>query len=483
MPPCRLTDLPDELRLHCVRGLPAKDLASASQTCVTMHDDISRDDICWRLCCRPFFAAATSTVSPTAKDCYLSANGWAKIQNVPRNTIAAATISSSRSRNTRTHCLAQISAWDADGDDCLYFSTEPSDGMRPLLMVAKFDDRGLEDQRESLELIDAPSAADEPRGSSYRPCRVSDIVRLQSSSAHPERALIMCHHHSPHGTSAAVHALRSATAGGDQLQVVPLWTLPNRMEFGQYIPNRLAWQGGTGAADDAAPPLDHLIAWGSGEAHVCDARTGVAITYRQAPAQTHLEDLCFSDPTGSPQLIAMAAQGGSYDSGAIVLHDLRVPEQGGGAAQVSFHTPHRLICRLRPGPDPNVLLSAHKICKDVQRWDLRREPTIARTPIGGTAYRTFAHCAGNGPDFEYAQSTLVCLSRGSPGTTFGAKLQVFAKRPRRISNVAGAILPEIVIDTFNRHAYARSLRLGTRTLTLLADGERFIRCTMPPSGA
>ena len=59
------------------------------------------------------------------------------------------------------------------------------------------------------------------------------------------------------------------------------------------------------------------------------------------------------------------------------------------------------------------------------------------------------------------------------------KLQVFADRPRRISNSAGAVLPEIVMDTFNRHGYARGLRLGTRTLTLLADRERLIRCTMP----
>ena len=479
MPPCRLTDLPAELRLTCVRGLPAEDLAAASATCSTLNDDISADDASWRLCCLPYFTAAPSAISPSAKVCYSTANGWARISSVPRTTVSAATPSSGRGSRTRTHNLAQISAWDACDDDCLLFSTVPSVGQLPTLSVVHFDaEQGQEQRRQTFEMPCAPSTADEPIGSGRSARQVQDIVRLPMSSAQPERALTLCHHH---GTRVAVHALKSTTAGGDELQVVPLWTLSDAVAFDGmpgFLPHRLAWQRSTGtsaetwtdgAADVPAPPVGQLVAWGWTRACVCDVRTGQVVTRRAPPVAERMIDLCFPDPS-NPHLIAMAAQGGPYEHGKIVLHDLRVD----GGAQLSITTPHHLICRLRPGPDPLVLLSSHKICKDIEQWDLRR-PQLQPG-------RAFAHCAGNAPDFEYAQSTLVCFSRGSPGTTFGAKLQVFADRPCKISNTAGAILPEIVIDTFNRHSYARSLRLGTRTLTVLADGERLIRCSMPTLG-
>lgn len=485
--------LPEDLRLHCMRGLPPRDLTSLEATSTSLRDT-SRSDVCWSAACLPYFQASPSALAPSAKQCYLTANGWADIASVQRTAISAEIQSTGIGGRTRkNNVLPQISAWDAD-DHRLLFATDPKVGrVLPSLTLQSFaSGPGLEARRQTFECL-LPANADP----AFSRLSVEDIKLLPPAAAQPEHALLLCHNDA--GTPPHVQALRSTAplgTAGHSPQLVPLWTIAP--PTGETMPHRLAWDNGGGgaiASDEPTASMDQIVAWGTKGVHLCDMRTGAVISTRSRlghdPSADHvgLVDLCclpHGGGGGPPHLLAMASQGGSYEAGMIALHDLRI---GGPSTPPQMHlrTPHRLICRLRVGPDPHTLLTAHKICKDIELWDMRR-------PISGIvgghfstgillpadSGRTFAHCAGNGPDFEYAHSTLVCLSRGSPGTTFGAKLQVFAERPRRIVNTSGAVLPEIVLDTFNRFGYAQSLRFGTKTLTILADRERFLRCEMPP---
>eukprot|EP00966_Prymnesium_polylepis_P044286 1026306-Prymnesium_polylepis.2 len=89
------------------------------------------------------------------------------------------------------------------------------------------------------------------------------------------------------------------------------------------------------------------------------------------------------------------------------------------------------------------------------------------------------HCAGNGPDFDVdaARSILACASPGPPGATYGTKLHVFG--PSGVE--ADAALTEVVIDSLHRNRMARGVRFSPsgRSLSLLVDDQRVVRCTVP----
>ena len=88
------------------------------------------------------------------------------------------------------------------------------------------------------------------------------------------------------------------------------------------------------------------------------------------------------------------------------------------------------------------------------------------------------HCAGNAPDFDFAGGTLACISRGAPGTTFGAKLQTFCEAPHGGTTTAEATLSEVVIfsPSFEQ---ARGVRLACNSLHALLDEQRLLRCSVP----
>ena len=121
-------------------------------------------------------------------------------------------------------------------------------------------------------------------------------------------------------------------------------------------------------------------------------------------------------------------------------------------------------------------LTAHLHCKDVEAWDLRGASSALNLNAPLARTERF-HCAGNGPDFDsnVSHSILACISPGAPGTTYGAKVHIFGPGGAEVD----APLSEIVIDSHHRRKVARGVSLAHRSLSLLADETRILRCTVP----
>ena len=116
------------------------------------------------------------------------------------------------------------------------------------------------------------------------------------------------------------------------------------------------------------------------------------------------------------------------------------------------------------------MLTSHLFSKDVQTWDWRRLDSHGRSDACVETYR----CCGIGPDIDAANGVLACVSRGAPGTSYGAKLHTFGLGGARAAAHAG--LSEVVIDSFHRNALSRGVKLCDRTLTVLLDEQRLLRC-------
>ena len=139
--------------------------------------------------------------------------------------------------------------------------------------------------------------------------------------------------------------------------------------------------------------------------------------------------------------------------------DWRTPSFG---AEDFIETHHKNLLRVRAGRGGTVLTS-HLFSKDVQTWDWRSRACVE-------TYR----CCGIGPDIDAANGVLACVSRGAPGTSYGAKLHTFGLGGARAAADAG--LSEVVIDSFHRNALSRGVKLCDRTLTVLLDEQRLLRC-------
>ena len=90
------------------------------------------------------------------------------------------------------------------------------------------------------------------------------------------------------------------------------------------------------------------------------------------------------------------------------------------------------------------------------------------------------HCCGNAPDMHCEHGLIAAVSGGPPGTTYGAKLQVFAAAPRRLS--AEVNLSEIVVDDGHRLDCSQGIKLTGRAINLVADKQRLLRCWLPREG-
>ena len=99
--------------------------------------------------------------------------------------------------------------------------------------------------------------------------------------------------------------------------------------------------------------------------------------------------------------------------------------------------------------------------------------------LTGTPVDSF-RCSGNAPDFACEDGVVAAVSGGSPGTTYGAKLHTFGTSPRRLASEC--LLPEIVSSDSFWHSCSTGLKLTGRTLTMVADAQRILRCTMPSGG-
>ena len=162
-----------------------------------------------------------------------------------------------------------------------------------------------------------------------------------------------------------------------------------------------------------------------------------------------------------PAITTLGARVGS-DRSVLYRFDWRTPKFD---AEDFIETHHKNLLRVRPGRDGTVLTS-HLFSKDVQTWDWRR-------PKSDACVETY-RCCGIGPDIDAANGVLACVSRGAPGTSYGAKLHTFGLGGARAAADAG--LSEVVIDSFHRNALSRGVKLCDRTLTVLLDEQRLLRC-------
>ena len=158
-----------------------------------------------------------------------------------------------------------------------------------------------------------------------------------------------------------------------------------------------------------------------------------------------------------PAITTLGARVG--DRSILYRFDWRTPSFG---AEDFIETHHKNLLRVRAGRDGTVLTS-HLFSKDVQTWDWRSRACVE-------TYR----CCGIGPDIDAANGVLACVSRGAPGTSYGAKLHTFGLGGARAAADAG--LSEVVIDSFHRNALSRGVKLCDRTLTVLLDEQRLLRC-------
>ncbi len=183
-------------------------------------------------------------------------------------------------------------------------------------------------------------------------------------------------------------------------------------------------------------------------------------------------------------------------------------------------------------------LTAHAHCRDIEVWDLRVASSAWRSDDSRSTCVGNYRCSGNGPDFDFAPSrsqpslrparepsltpfssssfpllfdsrrtcvrsgTLAAVVRCKPGSTYGAKLQLFGPRfgPKgaaaspasssdvaeseydrhwRLSAGAEVTLSEVVIDSNWRLGTHRGVRLRGSSLSVLVDEQRLLRCAVP----
>ena len=127
----------------------------------------------------------------------------------------------------------------------------------------------------------------------------------------------------------------------------------------------------------------------------------------QATARVELTRGAVVDPL-EPAITTLGARVG--DRSILYRFDWRTPSFG---AEDFIETHHKNLLRVRAGRDGTVLTS-HLFSKDVQTWDWRSRACVE-------TYR----CCGIGPDIDAANGVLACVSRGAPGTSYGAKLHTF----------------------------------------------------------
>ena len=186
----------------------------------------------------------------------------------------------------------------------------------------------------------------------------------------------------------------------------------------------------------------------------------------------------------APYEVTLALRNGSR---SMLVHlDPRLP----GWSALGAETHHSHILRVRSA-GPNSVLTSHTRSKEIHLWDIRRFGCSAigldgsHLPAASTQYPTQARtapvgsykCAGNAPDMHCDAGIIAAVSGGAPGTTYGAKLHIFSDAPRRLA--VDATLSEVVIDDGHRLSCPQGIRLDGRTLTMVADKQRLLRCWVP----
>lgn len=430
---------------HCILSwLPVSALFACEATCSLLRAAIAADDVLWRALGSQFWPSglAIEHRTPSCRDCFLTANGWAHIRHWTRSVLVEP-----RSQSTRARGLSV-------------------GGRQPLSNIVALD---VADDVLAL----ATHGSTEP------------AIELRRGGGNAEWRTAMTVHVG--GSAPALHDVRLL---GDQQRVIALGQdlgsglASISLLDAQGVP-RHAWQGSLsrsgphGRYELACPP------WLPGRA-LLRTVDGVTLVDYEAGRTVSMwsgaggpgggwvaRSMC-TDPQ-EPNCATVAWRGAQRS--LLCLFDLREGCEPVGMVD----TRHANVCRVGAGP-PGTCLTSHARSKDVECWDRR----VFSTARGASAFLSReseraspcerARCAGNAPDFDYGESVLVAVSGGAAGATLGAKLHVFSFRPRPLA--AEVALPEIVIDeTGHRLACPRGVRKSPRSVCFLASASRVLRCS------
>ena len=404
------------------------------------------DDTIWRQHCKRHWPSSNvGPVAPTHKECFRSANGWQKLSLIPRLVYDDLTHRDPTIRARRSSS-AELATFDATDD--LLITSSRSDGSHKVRLHRPGEPahlrRGFDDGQghwiSDIKLLPAAHGGGElPRALAVineSLCAI-DLSRLEPG------------------------VLSSLDAVGSQI-----WT--NNILDGSLL-----------TVLPAADGLSALCRTDSGIIHL-DLGGGEAVLTRNLryllEAEPDYVISACSDSVHAPNEASLAVRGGQR---SYILHtDLRLP---GASAFVGTHrTGHGQIRRLaHAGDGSRTVLASHSRSKDIQIWDLRMLRDYSenpRTAAWASAADTFT-CSGNAPDFSCEHGIIAAVSAGTPGTTYGARLQIFSSSPRRLSETIN--LPEIVLDENYRLMLPQGVKLTGRHLHFAADKTRVIQCAVP----
>ena len=146
--------------------------------------------------------------------------------------------------------------------------------------------------------------------------------------------------------------------------------------------------------------------------------------------------------------------------------------EGGWVTQVIINKPDiKFPAMLKP-----LLRGKEIIFTDKRRYRERQDtlPHVQTLSTSNNITDRVTNCATLSIDNVTLNASGEVVSRGAPGTSYGAKLHTFGLGGARAAADAG--LSEVVIDSFHRNALSRGVKLCDRTLTVLLDEQRLLRC-------
>ena len=448
----RLSDLPADLRRACIQGLDGRSLAAVETVSKSLREAV--DDDAWRSALAPFCAAQISRHAATAREAFKSANGWAHIGQVERRELRPAP------GMDATYRVFRIDGGRWDADDSLVACWD--DGCQTL--------RTLDTTAQGVQQANT-WAEHQIHGFERRNDEICHDIHLLPGGDLQPRALFAV------GTANSLPRLCALTRARDEsLSVMPLWQLQSMEHYDPCEACTLLWHPSN--QDHVSIRRGQFASEGDRMFQLCDLETGQplqSIDFASSPPATiahgePLQSMC--GHASNPHLTTLGLCGSDKRS-QLVTVDSRVHFHSCACHILQTH--HNLLKRVGRGKRDNEVMVTHGRCKDVEVWDIRQTATIGGQPI--RKYR----CSGNSPEFSLSEDgILACVARGSPRTSYGAKVHIFSDTPCHVA--ASAVLKEVVsLPTLQPCGMWRSrtgLAFSSRSLTLYADSERLIRYSL-----
>ena len=450
-----LLALPDELRRLVLQHLAVHELLVLEAVSKALRETVQHDEACWQpRCAEQWPTSNRGNLMSTHRECYLSANGWLHLSRLPRSLVDCSAAPHGAQRASRRSAPAQsVYSFDAAADDVLVYSHGPqlvpaNEGRTQGRTVALHSQLGV----VSWDVA-SMTAGNASVGSSVRDVKL--LPEQGGGNGPAALALVSCPpplHNNGSSTDAVVRLGMDVADGGiAAASPVSVWR-----SHAAWGPDEMLMRDATQLVIARHEPKGMILC--------VDLACGKSSSGLELPSP--IRSICNTE--GSPFEVTYA----TISSGRSFLHhvDMRC------GVEVCTETGHGWIRRVRSGgAGTHAILTSHTRSKEIEVWDLRK---FGRGAQHQDAPRADAfHCSGNAPDFCCAHGVVCAISGGAPGTTYGAKLYAFATSPRRVA--AECVLPEIVVDDGYRLGCPVGVKLTGRTLTVVADRQRLLRCWIP----